>query len=204
MFVASLLVYPLTNGAQALAVARARRGEAPHLLGALRGALRRCGALWRTSVLVSAAVLAVLVAFVVLAGMVPRDGQLLLVIGLLAALLGLMTWVSLYTQVIVLEGAPGGLACLRRSVQLVRGRFREVLGVTLGVALVAVCVQGALLGLAVLLGSPPGGWVRLGLVQLGGACTWTLCAVAGTVVYYRLRAGEEEAEAQAQEVAGEE
>ncbi|MEW6756564.1 MAG: hypothetical protein AB1505_37170, partial [Candidatus Latescibacterota bacterium] len=48
-------------------------------------------------------------------------------------------------------------------------RVGAVLRVGAVVAVVGLCVQGVLLGGAALLGSPAGGWLRMGLEQLGGA-----------------------------------
>ena len=120
-------------------------------------------------------------------------GTILGVVLLVVPGLVLLSWWALVGPVVVAE-RPGILKTFRRSRQLVRGNAWRVLAIMLGAEIVALIIGTLISAVFQALGDKPDEPVAL---ALGEAITLPLEGLAVPVMYWRLRAIEDQREADA-------
>lgn len=168
-----LLVYPLQQGALISASARAVQGQPVSIGEAVQSGLSRYVGMLGTTALISVlAVVAIIALAVVGLGFL---SWLTIPVGLV--FLGVK--VSLAGHVLMLEGAPGGLAPLKRAWGLSGGRFWNLLGV-----LVVLVLAGAIISAVVSAAVGSAGTVAIIIGGVVSAVTSAITFTGLTVAYY--------------------
>ncbi len=177
---------PLVMGGLIITSAHAVQGRAVEAGQALRLAARRY---WPALGTVLLMILFILLALpvLVIGGLV-----ILAVFTVPIGYLALFVYSAFTLHSVVLEGHPGGLAPIKRSFRLVRGRFWPLLGLGIVFSLMTSVLTGGLFAVMVAIAAalPPGplmGWLLALGTGISSSLTTPLGAVGLTLAYYDTR-----------------